>query len=237
MIMVGLVVLLCAEAWSTAYAGARNTTRRGIDYLEGVRPLDKWSAGLYWDGMERDVEVFNVPTVMKTSRVMAWTGYSFVPWASFYLAAGEGFTDFDNESADENAAFGAGVQLNLLDHEIPDLTLIEDRIQVHAGAEVTWSGTELAWGDDLNWVEFTASLTAGLVNDLKGNTLFIPQSINLYAGPVFSGIRSNDIEGDEASAFGLAAGLEVFYTKRVSLHGQYNKFDNPGFSTGFTVRF
>ena len=76
--------------------------------------------------------------------------------------------------------------------------------------------------DEQAYSELFASATLSLVNDIYGDKYYLPFSIGVYVGPCYSVIEtsSTSIEDD----FGYVAGLEVFYTKRISFFATANQF-------------
>ena len=138
---------------------------------------------------------------------------------------GEGDAEFE---------YGAGLRLNILDHEIPDPTLFENRLRITAGAQYTWTQAD----QDLypwKWEELVADLTVSIVNDIEGNALYLPNSIALYVGPVLSIIRSDTIKADDK--FGYSAGVEVYFTECVSFDLGIQKLDDTGYVGGLHIRF
>jgi len=218
-------------------AAPRTVGSGGRKYLKNVAAATRWTCGGYWDMAERDVEAEGIPARLKTSRGMAFVGYSPVDWATLYLTMGESFSDWNKFSAGNTESVGLGLQLNLLDHEVADPGLMEDRFLLNAAVEYLWTGADPQWPDNLRWGELTASLTFSIVNDITGNALFTAKSIALYAGPVVSALVSGDLEGKDSTEAGVTAGMEVFLTERVSLNAQFTKMDYPGYGAGLTVRF
>ena len=236
-IILGLAVLLNTGALCNLHAAAREVSNRGRDYMVGPAELSAVSCGAYLDTLTRDVDIMRMPESMRVSKIMAYVGYDVTSWLTPYLTLGQATTRFDFDPSSSKLAYGGGLQFNFMDHEVPDPTLLEDRIRLNGNVQYTRTGAEDQWGNDLTWGELESSLTVSIVNDLDGNIQFMPDSIAIFLGPMYSGVQSGDIKGGDSSAFGFLIGLEVFYTQRVSLSAQYNKVGEDGFAAGLNVRF
>jgi hypothetical protein len=234
------LVLAALTIFSAApvFAAARAPSNEGRDYVEGARDLSKWSWGAYYDLMKRQVEIDGRELAADLSHYMTYAAYDALPYLVPYVAVGLSDSSFGNSGADDSKfEVALGAHLNLLDHEIADPMLMEDRIRISGNVEYSATSGEY-WGEDLRWATVNASLTLGFVNDVAGNFLHVPDSIALYAGPMYSTLLGSDIElANSESDLGLTAGLEVYYTPRVSLYAQANFFDETGVSAGLNVHF
>jgi opacity protein-like surface antigen len=238
----GFAVCLALLTVCVLQAGAapRATSSRTRDFVAAGDDLRNWSCGVYGRFQERDVEVGrrSVPTTIETAKGMVYVGYAALPWMTPYLAAGLNKTEFEEvPDSDSYAEYGGGVSLRLLDTLFADPGLLEDRLRIEGNVEYTVTEAEF-YGERINWGEFSASLTVGIMNEIDGNPLFRPKSIAIYAGPAFTLLTGSDLEQREGrNKFGLTAGIEVFLTERVSLYGGADVFENTGFSGGLNVRF
>ena len=232
-----LAILLMTGVCRNVLAAARNVSNAGRDYVVAAPALNSLSCGVYGDNAQNDITVSSIPTRLETSKIMAYLGVDVLPWLTPYVTVGTGSSKFDDGPSKSQGVYGLGIQLKFLDHEIPDPGLLEDRLRLNANAEYTWRGAADWMGEDLKWQELNASLTVGIVNDVNGNALFIPDSIAIYCGPIYTALSGSEIGGDGRTDFGFCAGLEVFYTKRVAFYGQINKQDNDGYSVGLNIHF
>lgn len=236
LLLSALAILFVTGAFSNLKAAARSVSYRGTDYVLSEEALARWSCGLYADHAEYKVRVFDLPdTGLEVDHYMAFVGYQLLPWLTPYVSGGSSDATFDGED-DSDVCFGVGAQFNLLNHEIPDPTLLEDRLILNGGLEYTFNSAE--WMDEtLDFGEFTAQLNAGIVNDVTGEAFFIPESVTLFGGPIYKSINSSDIKGSGASGLGIGGGAEILYTERVSLYGYWFKTDESGYAFGLNVRF
>lgn len=211
------------------------------DYLINDASLNRWSFGIYGEEREWNVRTDpqNIPYSLDSRKIMAYVGLNLTRWLMVYGTIGESETELKNTlfagDAGYEMAYGGGVHLNILDHEIPDPTLLENKLRVVAGFQYIFADTDQFMAD-WEWEEYLAYLTISLVNDIDGNKLFLPNSIAIYAGPAYTDIRSDDIE-QTSDEFGYMAGLEVFYTESISLDIGVQSFHSTGLTAGMHIRF
>jgi len=209
----------------------------GREYLMGVSDLGNWSCGIYSRMLERDIDFLGIDSLMnmKSKSIIGYVGYDLVRWLTTYVLAGQNESEFGNTGyGDGELEYGIGMYFNLLDHDILDPTLFEDKIRINAGCQYSESKTESV-GSNVEWSEVCASLTLSIVNDLDGSKRYVPNSIALFAGPVYSDIDSSTI--NERDVFGYTAGIQVFYTEKVSFDIGVENFENDTYVSGVNVRF
>lgn len=228
------VVLMIFGGLSGAYALPGGYDDNGKNYIEGSSDLSRWSCGLYADGREREADIDGIPLELETSKVMGYIGYDLTRWLTLYGTAGSSKYTTSESTADSSAPeYGIGLKANLLDHEIMDPTLLEDQLRLNLGLQYAVSSLE--WmGQDEDVDELSASLILGLVNDVEGNALFLPNGIGLFAGAIFSSYMSGPI--DERKQFGATVGLEVYCTERVTLEVRIEDFNGTKLSGGIHLR-
>lgn len=226
-------------SFSLTTAAPIGRSNSGRDYLAGTQDLGAWSCGLYFMSIDREVELFkSLPNIsMKSDKVMGYVGYDIFPWMMAYIIGGSSETRIGwGNVADSKGEFGVGLLFNILDTEIEDPTFMEDRLRLNAHIQYTKSSATYSDGiTDIDWNDFSGSLTLSLVNDLEGDKFFVPSSIALFAGPAFSILQSNEIEQEDE--FGFVIGLDVFLNEKVSLEVAYTQFEESAYSFGVNVRF
>jgi hypothetical protein len=223
------VALLCISTIASAAPVA--SSNLGREYLIGSSGLENWSAGIYGGTFQREITFNGFDTELESNRGYFYLGYDVMRWMTPYAALGVSDSKIGGVSGESaEFAYELGVHFNLIDHEMMDSTLMEDRVRVNAN--VSYGATEAS---DVRWSELTASLTAGLVNDLDGNKTFVPESIGLYLGPVFSYIRSDEIEAN--NEVGLLVGLDFYVTPRVVLDINAIIIDDTSVFGGLHFRF
>lgn len=223
----------------TVFAAPRGGSNLDREFVLGSSDKDNWSCGVTFSTRERQVEILEVETPLDSTMLAAYIGYAITPWATLYGIAGEFSSEFDSvfaSSKDNSFLYGASLQLDLFSHEIQDPMLMENKIRVNATLGYVASQVE-AFGDEQDFQEFQASLTASIVNDVVGSKLFLPESIAVFAGPVYSSTLSDDVDDSPDDNVGMTVGLEIFHTKRVSYYASMEDFDNVGYSAGLNVRF
>jgi hypothetical protein len=235
-----LAVVLVGGSVGDLSAAAMDVSNRGRDYFVSSASLKRWSFGLYSDGFDRDLERSNGANLnLKSHREMLYLGYSVVPWMTPYLTGGRSTSKVGaGETGSAQLQYGAGINFNFIDHEVADSFLLEDRLRLNGNVEYTVTGFD-SGRDDLKWAQLDAALTLGIVNDVVGQPAYIPESIVVFVGPIYSSIMSADIEGvaEGGNDFGVTIGMEVFYSPTISFDVRVNKLDNFGFAGGINLRF
>jgi len=229
-----LVLLVCVSTPPAALAVFLGNSDYGKEYLVGVEDLSKWTTGLYYENITRDVYYqFATASKMEINRTMLYLGYDFIPWMTTYVTAGSCATEIDNvEPYRDDTVYGFGMHFNLLDHDILDPTLFENAIRINAAWEYTMNNADIPNAG--NWRELQLSLTFSLINDIEGNSLYLPKAIAIYAKPIMSDIQVGDMNEEEKVGFG--AGLEVFYSERISFHFGMLSFGSNSTTAGLHVR-
>jgi len=225
-----VVFILFAVTSSMLHAVPIGNSNAGREYLAGASDLGNWSCGLYADLRSHNVDTRWHPSTTEyvSQGGMIYIGYDLVRWITAYVVGGGSQISLGG-SGTGSAKYGVGMHFNILDHEIMDPTLFEDRLRLNAGWLAT--ATQAEWsshGTDI--YEAFASLTVSVVNDLEGPKKFVPNSIALYAGPLYSGLFSADVFGK--TPLGFTAGLEIFYTERVSFSVGVNQFNSSTMPSG-----
>jgi opacity protein-like surface antigen len=231
MLACGLATFVNSQA-SAVPIGASNESR---DYIFSSGFPHFLKCGVFADETKRQVSLDDFEYTMDSRRMMVYAGADLLPWLSLYGAVGGADAELgDFETGDKAFAYEVGAQLSVLDHEILNPTLFEDRFRIYANGSFAQTSSDL-YGDSTDWSEMSVSLIASIVNDLDGNKFFYPNSIGLYAGPVLSDIQGSDI--NEETLLGWVVGLQVFLTESVSLDAGIRQFEHTGFSGGVHLQF
>lgn len=221
------------------YAAVRAPSNEGRDYPAASSALSLWSIGGYFHSDEKDLDLQDRgERTLSSTRAMFYVGYDLLSWLTPYLTIGQSQTEIDSYSSGEEPQIGLGASVQLLDHEVDDPTLLEDRIRLNGNIEYSWTSAEYM-GSTLDWTAFDASLTLSVVNDVFGNIRFAPDSIALFGGPIYSAWFGSDIDGPahDRNVFGYCLGLEVFYTPSVSLNFRANILESTGLTAGLNIHF
>lgn len=230
-----LAVLLLTALQSQMLAAPIANSNLGREYLVGSSAPERWSTGLFGGYGSRQLTRRGADFDMDFTRGMAYVGYDVRRWITAYAALGIKSVEFNNIDADESSTeMGIGLHFNLLDQEIMDPPLIEDRIRVNADIYIGMN--EADWqGQTFEWQEVAANLTVSIVNDLEGLPAYSPESIAVYAGPAYSNNECDEFDTEDS--FGFIAGMEVFATKRISFDLSITKFDSETFMGSTSIRF
>lgn len=236
--ILSVLFLVVAGSFSPINALPVGRSNLSREYLVSPQDLGSWSIGLYAIKQERDVTankyMSDVP--MKSSKTLGYIGYDIIPWITAYVVGGSSETRIGWGSGSSKPEIGFGAVFNLIDTEIEDPTLFENRLRLSSHAQYTWGSAKSSTSSsDVKWGEFSGSLLLSIVNDLEGDKFFVPNSIALFVGPVFSVINSNTIEQDKI--FGMTGGLDIFLNEKVSLELAYTRYEAGTYSIGVNVRF
>ena len=228
------VLALLLTSVMPASAVPMGKSNRSHDYLSGTGLSHLFSAGVYGGATERDVKMGHAVVTKESEKALVYIGVDLQPWLVLFAAIGGANHAIGLSEDASDMQTEAGLLVNLIDHDILDPTLFEDKLRVNLGA--TWGMTQGAWfGEEVKWQELTAFATVSIVNDTIGNKFFNPNSIALYVGPLYSYLQSDDIEVEEE--LGYMAGIEVFVSESVSFDMGIRQFDGPGFEGGLHIRF
>ena len=225
---------LLAISFTAAQAFPTGKSNESSDYLNGTGISHMLSGGIYGGSLERDMEFGSTVLPLETSKAVIYLGMNLRPWLTLFAGVGGADHELGMAESDSTYVLEAGLLINVIDHVILDPSLFEDRLRINMGA--TWATTEAEWyGEDVKWQEINAFATISIVNDTTGNKLFNPNSIALYAGPVYSYITGDDLEADQE--LGFMAGIEVFVSETISLDLGVRQFDSTGVEGGLNIQF
>ncbi len=209
------VLLALLNIVSLGIAAPLGNSNLPLDYAIAVKDLSAFGIGTYIEVIKRDVEIDGVSEVtLKSERAMLYASWSAFPWLNTYVAGGSSRHKFGEYTSysDESFEWGAGFRVNLLDNDILAPTLMEDNIRINAGLH--YANVSVDGNGSPDWSELTGSLTLSIVNDVRGNKFFLPNTIALYAGPIYSAIYGDDV--DEEDSFGYTVGMEVHLNEKLS---------------------
>lgn len=234
-----LVAIALFSSHATLHAVPVGSSNESRDYLIAARELSNWSIGTMLNMRERDVTAFGSgPVAMNTQGVLGFIGYDIARWITLYAIGGSGQRRIAGESAPGGAEYGAGLHFNLFDHDIMDATLFEDRLRVNASCHATYTECTFRGVQGIEALDTYAALTASVVNDLDGHKFYVPRSIAIYAGPVYSSIQNFDRTVRTLTPFGATLGLEFYWSQHFAWHvgaNTYNGVVSP--DSGLNVRF
>jgi hypothetical protein len=235
----GLALLVTPLPNAGAFpVGHPNSTR---NYIVGLQSLHYWSAGIYGEGCDREVTVDGRNRMLTKTRVMGYVGLDVLPWVTLYGTGGSSALKFGGteETNDAELEYGGGLNINVLDHEVLDPTLFEDRLRINANVSLIHGTT--AWDEPLavqefEWDEVSASVIFSIVNDCEGEKKYVPNSVTVFVGPIYSDYLGSEIEVVDKAGF--LAGLEIFYSASLSFNIGIESFGGEsGYMGGVHLRF
>lgn len=239
LVFVGVAVALSA-ALPGASAEPLGNMATPIDHLIVAQNLHRFGVGVYGGVIERGVDVTDGPSdrSLNGDELMAYLSCYPMNWLSAYAGGGYGRFKLSGDGGgygEKASQWAFGLRANLLDHDLADPWIFEDRIRLSANAHYGLYDAPVGPYRDAEWSEFKGSLLVSIVNDVVGNKHFLPQTVALYAGPIYSTIGGDDLE--ETENFGFAAGLQMQLSAHTSLGIGAEDMDGTSFLAGLDVRF
>jgi len=236
--VVCVVTFVLMGSFSSIIAGPVPSSNLGREYFISDSDLRLWSFGVYQSSSERDLRLMGVA---KLERTMGYVGYDFVPWMTTYVTAGLGKTSGTGagmQATGNQFNYGLGFHFNIIDKEILDPTLYEDRVRLTAGLQYIAAKVKYH-SRDTKFDELSSSLIVTLINDLEGSKNYVPFSLAIFGGLIYSDLLpDSDIPSlQENAAIGFTGGFEVFYTESVSIYIALENIDHSGYTAGLNVRF
>ena len=189
MVLIGMGYVVPGEA------SPRGGSNSAIDFFAGESNKDNWAGGLYFRGRERPVSIDEIDSTLDERRLLLHVGYHLADWLTAYGMAGISSGDLDSTLGNgdgDQFAYGFGLSADVFHHEIQDPLLMEDSIRVNAAVSYQASSVD-GFRDTYDFNEVVGSLTISIVNEVSGSVLYWPDSIALFAGPVYSRLVGGDI--------------------------------------------
>ena len=232
-----LIFAIIFAAVPVVTAGPISGSNENYDYLLGGTDFSKFSMGFY--AKERSVLVgmgYN-DIHMDMKKLTGYVGYDVFRWATLYMIGGTTETRLGSTYNGGEGETGFGLMLNLIDHDIADPSLHEDRIRINAGVEYTSSKTDSpVFRRSIRWDEVYAELTLSLINQIHGNKLYWPNALAFYGGPIYSHIVSSTLEHAGGQA-GFSIGATIMYSENVTFNVGIESLEEHGFVLGGDIRF
>lgn len=208
-----------------------------MEYLVKGRDLSWLSIGLYGSETKRSIErdATGLTTTLESRHVNGYIGIDALSWLTVYAIGGQSESKYGSLSyADGEAEYGVGIRANLLNHFLREPMLMEEDIRLNLGAHYRQSSSDLG-ATSIDWNEISAALTLALVNHSDRNKAFAPESVSIYAGPMFSTLLSDDFEAEDHA--GAVAGIEIFFTDSVTLDIEVQHVGETSVGGGINLHF
>jgi len=234
LVFAGFIIVGLSSPGSAVPIGSDN---EGMDYIFKGRRLKWLSAGAYVVETKRGITLggTTVETTLSTRQQLGYIGVNIAPWMTLYgLGGGSEAKLGGGAYSSSDSVYGIGARFNVLNHEIMEPVMMEDRWRVSLGVQYSVNQTDVGpvtW----DWDELSVALTFGIVNDTLGNKYFAPESILLYAGPIYSVLDSDRFA--EKEDLGVVVGAEIFITDSLSLDLEVQSFDETSMAGGINIHF
>ncbi len=195
------------------------------------------SAGLYAAQGKREIvwDASGAIQVMETDSVLGYLGYNIFDWFTIYATGGSSENKIQpSATSNSEDIYGAGIRINLLNHFIREPVPAEDVVRLNFTTEYLCSSVEY-YSNTIDWDELSVALTVALVNHTDGNKLFTPESIMLYAGPLYSSLTGDSFEANDT--IGVIGGIEIYLTDTITVDFQVKQFEETTVGGGVNFRF
>jgi len=232
-----VAVLTVIVSSLTAYAVPYGRSNEAFDYLFKDPVLSRITAGVYGGEANREIKYKGsaIETDLDMTRVTGYLGISLLKWLNVYAIAGQNTADIPGiEKAGGETIYGGGISINLLNHFLREPHPMEDTFRLNFGTQILTTQAQFG-SETVKWNEIGGALTLSIINHVVGNKEYTPESIAIYAGPAFSHIRSDKIEGK--STGGAVGGLEIFFTDSFAIDFRVEYFEKASGSAGVNLHF
>ena len=236
LILTSLVVVLALSCTSgTAQALPIGDSNEMLQFFAPASDLSRFSAGVTTRLREGDVTLDSGGTMnLEAERVAGYIAYDLLRWLTVYGTIGSTDTTLGATSTgDSETEWGGGVRVNLLNHDLEDPLLMENRILVYGTVEYTVTEAQFS-RQDVDYGDLEASLYVSIVNDIEGSKLYAPNAIGLFAGALYSQL-SGDLENEDDT--GYSAGLAIYFSEKVAFEFAAEDVGDSGYSAALHVRF
>ena len=235
-----LLIALLVAFFSTAFlthAAPIGTSNNSYNYLLGANNLEKFSGGIYAKERNKKISVQGLDMKLKSRKVMTYLGYDVHRAITAFAMLGS--TDQRIEPSttygSKETEWGGGLTFHLMDHDLADAGLLENRIRLNLGIEYTRSQMDWAFAEEAKWDELFSSLTVSIVNDIEGSKQYFPNSIALYLGAIYSDMESTSFKGSGEAGFTM--GFQFFMTEKTSVEFGFENLDSRGYVVGMNFGF
>jgi len=219
--------------WAIPISGSNDPAA----YIVSGRDLSMLSMGIYSVQLDRDIvwDGSGAKERLKARRLMGYVGCDVVDLFTIYAVGGQIESKLGNlPYGDSESEYGAGIQINLLNHWIRDAVPEEDVIRLNLGAQYLRSSLNTGF-TTVDWDETSVALTMALVNHTAGNKSYSPESISLYFGPLYSLMMSDAFEAKDT--FGAVGGIEIYLTDHIVLDFELQHFEQTSLGAGINFHF
>lgn len=234
-IMLTASLILVSQS-SLVLANPLGIAHASDEYAVSTEALRQWSCGVLYEHFDREMER---GADASFTHQMVYVGFDAVRWARLYAAVGVVDSKIGSVTADDNRArYTIGARFSLLDQEMSDPSLMEDRIGVTAS--IDYSGEQVAYpsrADKTDLSEIKAAFLVSVMNEIDTSKQYAPESISAFIGPIFSDYTSDYSALNEKDNVGYCVGLDILYTHSVSMSLAFEKFEDLGMSAGIHVSF
>jgi len=231
-VVVAFALFHCIGAMSATLPGSI-----GDDYLHAFN-FERLTIGVNFENIERLVILDGgTETTLKATSYSLFSGYDVLPWLVIFSTAGysEGDSDVLTVDDDDERLFkwslGVNANLGKWHFRVPK-AMVGDRLTVKAFAEYADYKTDESSGE-IEWNDLVLALPFAYER-FERNTRLDDEELfrlSVYAGPMLSSIDgtidlgAGDTDFEESEELGVVAGIDIYFTRNITLGGQVHLFD------------
>lgn len=234
-VIVGLMIFITAGLSHTQAATLPGSI--GDDFL-AVGSADRFSVGVNYENIKRYVDVDQGEDFrLDASSVSLFLGYDVIDWLTIFGTVGqsENSSDFVLGQADSRQVkWSLGANANLYKWYISEPKVATgDRVTIRAFAEFARYEADTGAGS-MDWNDIIIALPIAYERFERNERIDNDSELfrlSIYAGPALSFIDGSLDTGAGSTGFnakqefGVVAGIDVYFTRSISIGGQAWMFD------------
>ena len=234
-IVLGLIVFVIVGLSHTQAATLPGGT--GDDFM-AVGSADKFSVGVNYENIKRYVEPDQGEDFrLDASSVSLFLGYDVIDWLTVFATVGqsENSSDFILGQADSRQVkWSVGANANLYKWYIREPKVATgDRVTIRAFAEFARYEADTGAGN-MDWNDILIVIPIAYERFERNSRIDNDSELfrlSIYAGPALSFVNGSldtgvgDTDFSAKQEFGVVAGIDLYFTRSISIGGQAWMFD------------
>jgi hypothetical protein len=221
----------------TAHADPTGSAFKSDDYMGATHDRPQWSVGVYQGVQKRDLSSGFGSGIFEMRRMQVRAGYNVMPWLTLFAGVGQAemLPSGAPSHLDSDSEYHYGFHVRLIEHEFEDVKMRENYLRIDLSYTVRESD-----GDDFSWEEDIAAATFSFINEIERDQIYVPHSIGLYVGPLWSTVDAtvgSRLAFSEVDDLGLVGGLDIYFNPHFSFQWELQMFEENSTQIGLRFRF